>query len=426
MEVDNDLFDLVDINGVHVWDVVRFEIEYSLLWNFTPQPAVNGGGLRKKWNKAKRAVRGLLFLASCTKRQTLSITASRNILDGHHVDYNQHQALKLIPKSELLILESIQNVKAYKGSYPLSAKNVYAKLRKHSAPRYDFEPIIALIESQFTKIRQTNETLNSLLQNFYDDRAFYLRLFKRRKIERVFLTQNGQMKGLLAAAEQTGVKVYEFQHGIVNEKHFVYSYPPQVANVELKSYQPCQILRFSDFWFSNFYAPFEKSTIGNNFFSSPVSPIPTEERSLLVISTNAFGAQLSDIVKSAVDSCSQWKIYYKLHSNEFENIYFYRKKFEGLTLIEIITNEFNINELLSRCAIMLTMQSTVIYEAIQAERNVIIVDSGEYNEIELNGVCHITTPEELADLLIKPFIKPVRVAFFEPFDKKKFLDAIEK
>lgn len=418
-ERQNNLFDLKDSQGTFVWDVVRFEIEYSLLWGFVP--SVSGGNKSDIKGKIERILQSLRLLYSKKKYVTLAITTSRNRVDGKCIDQNQHDALLAIDRP--LVIETIQGVKSYKGAYPMTVKNLYGKLHKTVVGKYNFQPVVELIEAKFGKIPQTKEYLNSLLEGFYAEKRFYCFLFKKQQIERVMLTQNGQMKGLMAAAKECGVKVFEFQHGIVNTKHFVYSYPSDV-DASSKSYQPYMMLRFSDFWFSDFYAPFRLHSIGNNYFSKLVSSSATEPKSFLAISTNAFGKMLSDFVLNCNND--EWKIYYKLHPNEFGNLEYYRTKFASKSNIEIVTNELSVNDLLDRCSTMITMQSTAIYEAIQAGRCVIVVDSGEYNEITGEGIFHITNPVEINEILDHKRNNIAPTIYFDSFSEQKFKNAIKE
>lgn len=425
-EVCNKLFELTDNNGVYIWDIVRFQLEYSLVWSYAPANSYRKYTTQNIIEIIRNICRSLSLLCSRKAYRTLSIKASRNKLNGLHFDQNQHDAVQGLNSKEIVTLEtySLANT-SYVNNYPYQVIKLYNIIKKSEYIPYDFNPILSMIKEVFPTILLTNNDLNATLKIFYAERNFYRYFLKCHSIKEVFFTQNGIMKGLLAAAKEFSIPTYEFQHGIVNEKHFAYSYPSNI-NVEYYSYQPTKLLRLSDYWFSDFYAPFDCATIGNNYFSADITPQPKEDRALLVISTNAFGEKLSDDILKVVPSIQEWTIYYKLHPNEFDNIKYYNDKFINYDNIMVISNEYDVNLLLNRCSTMLTFQSTAIYEALQGGRIVIIIDQGEYNEIHGDNIYHIDQIESLKLILNQKKAAETRTIFFEEFRFESFLNAIKQ
>ncbi len=428
-EVKNKLFDITDSNGTRVWDIVRHEVGISLLWKhqLSDEKPNNITITTRVIDKIKRIAKSIYLLCINNKKyDVLSITTSINKINGAPCDFNQDSARKLCT-GKILTLETMINTSAYNNSYPNSSKRLFSSIypKKSKAPFYDYQPILDLIESEFGVISITDWLLNTLLHDYYVDKKFYAHLLKRHKIKKVMLTQNGLQKGLFAAAAECGVKVYEFQHGGVSKKNLIYSYPHNIK-VENKSYQPNVMFRFADKWFSDFYTPFTTVTIGNDHYSKQITTTATEPNSLLAISKFEFGEELSNYIAKASKERPNWKIYYKLHPNEFSCIKNYSEKFENLTNVELLTDESSIHELLVKCPVIVTVQSSVVHKAIQAKRNVIIIDRGEFNEITAPGIYHIESSQELIDRLMSPMEMAERVSYSDKFNAQAFVDVFNK
>ncbi len=423
IEVENNLFDLVDKNGVRVWDVVRFNVGNDIIWNFK-----DAGNIRSKKTFRLIIERVLIllksisfFLKRCKKYKTLSIVGSRNILNGNNFDLNIHDAINLLEDKETLVLENIPVFQTvYKNSYNLNyLLKIYGLFISTDYIYYDYTVIVKLIQKTFPYIKVDDSSLNLSLKQYYLERKLYNFILKKHAIQQVLYTRGAIMKGLFTAASDLNVKTFEFQHGIVNEKHFMYSYPKGV-NVESKSYQPDKIFALSDYWFSTFYCPIEKVTIGNNYFAKEIDKKEIDNtQTLLVISSKLIGVDVSNCLVDILDNIPNWTVYYKLHPNEFDNIEYYENKFKRYNNVQIISNQSTVNDLLSESLVLLTSQSTAIYEALQCGIAVVIMDIGEYNEIQMNNVFHIKSGQELHVILNGEIKAADNITFFKKLDVKE-------
>lgn len=418
-EVKNKLFDIVDDNGIRVWDLVRFRVGYEVVWEYYPGREGSKKSLisilKKHKTKLLQKLTVLKYLLSRKKYKVVFLITSRYKKGEKYFDQNMDEVLKLYKKDEILVLDSAKTTNTiYKNTinYPQLKKRLSSG--NPGFKPYDFREIVELLKREFPYLRLKESSLNAPLKGFYREMNFAKKLFEKHPVEKVFFNQI-TCKGLIYQAQKKNIPVIEVQHGIIDKNHFVYNYPAGVG-VEQKCYVPDKILTLSDFWMKDFYSPIKTQTLGNDYFSSEVPLEPKYENQILVISTNAFGDELSDVTINIAKSLIHWNIYYKLHPNEFASIDKYAQKFSAHKNIELFSNQRTVNDLLADCPVMLTKQSTAIYEALQASRAVVILDTGFFNDLQVDNVYHAENGDDIIKLLSQKLPKQERTIFFDKFN----------
>ena len=121
-------------------------------------------------------------------------------------------------------------------------------------------------------------------------------------------------------------------------------------------------------------------------------------------------------------------IYFKLHPNQFFEKEYYIEKLSSIKNIRIITNEQSVGELLKICNTVFAIQSTAIYEALQANRKVILLKRMSYlrhkHIFDRKNLYLVDTVEDFISAFNAEIVIDQNVAFFTPFDKEVFLEAL--
>lgn len=435
-EKENHLFDLQDEYGTYYWDIFRYEIYPLLLWE--------GGFLSS--SSQNRAIKDIIAKAFsmfyepfrlfflCPKKENLFYLASRNKIDGKFIDQNAKAVYDLFSEQENLVIESFNSHSHLKNSYFLPQRIFRRFLKKGETA--DFSFLINLLEKEFGELPFNEVFLQKKITDYYTDFYFFSSFFKKKKISRIFLTQNGILKAFLRAAQENRIPVFEFQHGVVDRGHLAYNYP-KIDYKEGQVVLPDTILSLSPFWFNELYLPNVKiASIGNDYFYSPLAEIArttdnsSVAQSILVISSDVFGKDLSDFILELEKEgqIKEVQIYFKLHPNQFFEKEYYIEKLSSIKNIRIITNEQSVGGLLKICSTVFAIQSTAIYEALQANRKVILLKRMSYlrhgHIFDRKNLHLVDTVEDFISALNTEILTDPNVAFFAPFDKESFFEAL--
>lgn len=432
-EKENHLFDLQDKCGTYYWDIFRYEIYSLLLWK--------GGGVSSSQKRTVKYIIAkafsmlyeffrVLFLSS--KAENLFYLSSRNKIKGQYIDQNSKSVYELFPEEKKIVIESYNPKNNLKNSYflPQRAFKIFSKKKR----TIDFSFLINLLEKEFGELPFNEAFLQKKMTDYYTDYYFFSSFFKKKKISRIFLTQNGILKAFLRAAQKNRIPVFEFQHGVVERGHLAYNYP-KIDYKEGQVALPDTIFSLSPFWFNELYLPNVKiASIGNDYFYNPLAETArttdSSLESILVISSDVFGKDLSDFILE-LEKEGQLKntpIYFKLHPNQFFEKEYYIEKLSSIKNIRIITNEQSVGGLLKICSTVFAIQSTAIYEALQANRKVILLKRMSYlrhgHIFDRKNLHLVDTVEDFISALNTEILTDPNVAFFAPFDKESFFEAL--
>lgn len=424
-EKKNNLFDLQDFKGTYYWDIIRYYVYIKLIWQEEPLPKD-----KQKKNYLlilKRILNSIFLFFDCSKKQYLFYLASRD-KDAHRrsVDRILKPSYDLLKEKKLLLIESF--TPNLKGSYFLP-QNIYYKLFRKKY--FDFTNVLNLLNNFFGETKISNEYLNAVLNHYYSDLSFFKKILKKHKVEKIFMTQNGIQKGLIKAAKELNIKIFEFQHGVVYENHLAYNYPSECLNE--KVYLPDTIFSFSPFWFQDVFLPNVKIVpIGNDFLykSIKINSLTKPKKGILIISTSVFGGRLLNFIKNDAFQKKTQKlpIFFKLHPNQFDEKEYYIESLREFENIEVISNEFSVNDLIGECDTIFTIISTTVYEALQSERRVILLKEFPYGDhkhiFDRKNLHLVDTVEDFISALNTEIVTDKNVTFFAPFDKEAFLNAL--
>jgi len=207
-------------------------------------------------------------------------------------------------------------------------------------------------------------------------------LIKIQKPKRIFLTDGIYLSPLIAVAEKYNIEVIEMQHGVINKYHLAFHFPDQKRN----TYFPHKLLMFSDYWKSKATYPegTELISTGNDFFFYDFNK-DKENKTILIIGNGLLYNQFLSFLKLNINffEKNDYKITYKLHPAEipgWETRYKELKELNDSKRIEVITDESSIAILIKKSEFVIGVNSTSIYESLDAGCKVIILDlqSAEY------------------------------------------------
>lgn len=425
-ETKNKLFDIKDCRGNYIWDIFRYEVYQSCL--LTKSDTNRIIAKKQGYFSKFRTLESMLYTILPIRRENFFFLCSRNKLDKKSFDQNSYDVYKLINPKSCFLYETF-SLNDY--AYPVPAGTITLKnyLFKIFAKFIKVDKNVVARLHSITKKQLSDCKLDinyffHLYRLFYFELWFYKKLFKLHSVKKIYLTQNNIQKGLFYAAKQLNIPVVEFQHGIVYTGHMAYSYP-KYPEIEKKIYMPLQIVTLSDFWFSDFYLPTKKITLGNSYFSKPV--MRKNNEFILVISSSTIGTVLLALIKEVAMTCSE-KFIFKLHPNEFDNVEFYKTEFKSFHNVTVYTNENTLPTLLSNAKKLITVSSTCVYESIQAGVPVILYTKSHYyymhsHILKYDGISLCSSAQELSKILNKNSIFKPSV-FFVPFNTEKAKEMI--
>jgi hypothetical protein len=188
--------------------------------------------------------------------------------------------------------------------------------------------------------------------------------------------------GLIAKwAKELGIKVAEFQHGIIAQAHPAYNLGSAVFHsTECKKFLPDYLLTYGQFWNNHMMTPVEKIIIGNPHLSVTIEKYKNEKkhnknnRKILIISEAIINSPLIQITKELGKKLinDNFEIIYRLHPLEIasEEIY---KDFYGYKNITI-SKTGDLYDLFLDCDYVIGSTSTALFEANAFNRILFIYD----------------------------------------------------
>jgi hypothetical protein len=425
-EQEFELFKLKDSKGTYVWDIIRFEVYINLLWDYKNRPNIKNKYGLKITLLLKTLFLFIKFLFDQKNYYSFFFLTSRNKNGQFFIDKNA-QCVIDITKTSKLFFESapISNKTLYEPSYPTSIQSLFRKIYK-TTYKFDTESLINLIGQHFPNSKINSKNLIQLINDFYSDKYFYNWVFKSKKVQHIYITQNGIQKGLFAAANNLGIPTIEFQHGIVDSGHIAYNYPININNSEY-IYFPKVILSLSDFWFNDINTPAKILPVGNDLFSN-ISNNHNNSKIFTVISADIFGLELLKFIKELYSTEFDYDCYFKLHPNQYSEVSYFENELSGIPNVKIITDEISVEQLTNISNAILSIQSTALYEALQAGVKAIIYRKSSYMRhshiFNLPNVYLINNTMDFIEALEEP-IKITNYKFFKQFNKDLFKEAIQ-
>jgi len=222
---------------------------------------------------------------------------------------------------------------------------------------------------------KTHHILNSSTKRIDYAMQCYKRLFEKIQPKIIFLncaSYGGMNAVIIKAAKQMGIKVGEFQHGVITKLHPAYNYGAAVFNNEgYKEYLPDYLLTYGDFWNEQVTIPSKKVTIGNPHFwfnynsfktNAAVKTKGEKTKKILIVSQGTVTDINVDLAKKLSGMLnSNYKIVFRLHPGEVA----FKERYQELLDYKSIevNSSGDIYELIHSSDYVVSVYSTTIFEA---------------------------------------------------------------
>ena len=185
---------------------------------------------------------------------------------------------------------------------------------------------------------------------------------------------------------------------------------------------PQYFLTLGESWGFNINIPTRKFVLGNDYFVTKKYEEKLDH-SLLFISSVIHGETLSKVAIEYAGMFPDIQIKFKLHPNEYFNEENYKYLFADYPKIRVLKNEFELGVLIARSEIVVLINSTVLYQALDQGAKVAVLKVLNYESqsecFNLPNVFLFDTVEEL-EKAVSAEKKECNVTFFEKFNKDVF------
>ena len=216
------------------------------------------------------------------------------------------------------------------------------------------------------------------------------------------LLNDGSSKFFLKTGRDFKVPLVELQHGDASSFDMVSSYPDKIDGVY---WIPNKIFLYGSYWVERYKLESQKIVIGNpvfDIFNKKYSNVKTNSNNVLCISVNSVG--FARFVFEASKKDYSTKFYFKLRESEYDNWainYPFLSNTKNFTIIN--NNDRHLYDLIAKSSYIISTISTVIYESLSLNTNVIVVKNNDFpyvEELEKKGLIKIAeTTDELIDLI---------------------------
>lgn len=436
-ELKQKMFDLKDVNGNPIWDILRPYVYMAIINSENSEKTdlnISDNNhlslIERLTFQIKRLLIVLSYFIFVWNKKYLVILCSRNIKNGVYYDKIAESLMENVDLKDMFIVESYiyYHQDKYKYKYKASLPMIESLLLHIMTCRIPVNEILEKLEKYFPKVSWSRELICDAYRKFYAQYYFYRLIIRCKHIKKCFIVQSGYQKGLFFAAMQEHVPVCEFQHGEITKNHIVYSYPTQFTKTDA-IYKPTVLFTFGDFWLKDCNFPgVSIVSLGNDSYHINRNILKEDHsKDVLVVSDNLYGKYLVPLVQNAikVNPANDIYYYFKLHPNQESEYNDYVEKFKDYSCVEVVKSTQLISEYLLKVAYILTIESTVEFEALSSGVKVIIYKRSFYQYVDSlfdeEGVYLIDNEKELIDTYrnhLNDQIKDYGNYFFKAFDRE--------
>lgn len=416
---------------IKLWDIVRFDVFYLLF--YSSKSVAKKQKVRSCKNVLLHLFYFCLFLYSLRKSYDFLFFSCSRFQNKEHKQYDPNILdIYEILKNDALCIDSYFSEFSYQHpvvfDYFLRFRykfylRKYIKKTSNKFPLY----ILDSIQKEFGVVIEEN-FVHNLLAKFELEREHYFKLFKYLKPEVIFLVQNGIQKGMFMAAKECNIPMVELQHGLVDYSHLAYSYPKAI-NIE-KLILPSYFFAYSEFWKKRINYPVKEVIVMGNTEASKIVESKVKLYDVCVVCADVYMSELFLFIDELIDCGYTGKVCLKLHPNQFGEVDFIRNKYQIYSNIYVIYTEVSMKTIISQSYSMLAIQSTSVYEALDAGLNVFILKKLDYHIhddiFDYMGVHLIVCAKGFIDFYVSDSECNVQHKFFKPFDYLKFQSFISK
>ena len=182
-------------------------------------------------------------------------------------------------------------------------------------------------------------------------------------------------------AKDLGIKVAEFQHGVIVEAHPAYNFGSAVFHsVECKKHLPDYLLTYGQFWNDHMRTPAVKIVVGNPHLSLALEKFKNEKRQngnkkILIISEGTINSPLVQLTKELEKKLQneKYEIIYRIHPEEIASEEGYKELYTCKNVT--ISKTGDIYDLFFNSDYVVGSASTALFEANAFHKIIFIYDT---------------------------------------------------
>ena len=433
MEEEYELYQLKESNIPQLWDVLRLNIYKS----YYAQNETSACTVEKKkrltyiFCRVREIVKSEIYWYSKTGIKSLVAPHSRNVVDGVYYDKVCKNVIDTLGEHALILEDHCSDIQYMYGSfYPfIYIKYLTWKYRNYSISDSNYKVIVEALRSSFQHVNITKSIVNATLRDFLLSRDLFGYIFKHKQIDCLYYIYVGNIKGAIAACRKYNVKSVDLQHCIIEEDHPVYSYPSIIRPNNNKVLMPDCLFTFGPYWGKNVNIPVPEIIVsGNDEYCHHTKKINVNP-DMMIISNSLHKIILMPIITEYAKEHPKAKIMYKLHRDEYSSIDEYKNYFLNTRNVEVITNEYPIQDLLGETKVVLlaatAVMSTCLYETLYYNKNAVIIKPQRDEGLPFLYHCpnvYVSDGTDFSDVinsaLLTPPLEGVGELFFQPFNKE--------
>lgn len=437
-------------------NLFRKKIEEIYFWKIIRSSLFDEIGIKSKMmkkahderiNKIKKSKK--LFLGAIENFFKNNNSKKKIIIFESYVYFKENK--KTLSKFYFNLIEKFKKEKIdFEIVYPLWLEKEY-RLEKNSYAeenyKYIFFKIIGLIKNRFNifkfssidkeyleKLKKyfeketgiknleilSENTLRKILINFECEYKYYRNFFRIKQPQKIYIICSYGKEALIAAAQDLNIEVIEIQHGVMTKYHIGYNFP----DVKIP-YFPDKLLLWGEYWKGNVNLPknVKIELYGYPYLKKQCEKYKNIEKNLnqvIFISQGTIGKKLSEKAIEFAKENPDLKVVYRLHPGEFlrwkkeyKDLY-ENRNLENLEISD--NNEKNLYEYLFESEYLIGVYSTVIYEALNLELKVGVINlfGAEYVEqLIKEGYIELFQVDEKINIERLKNLKIIKDKFFE-------------
>jgi hypothetical protein len=428
LEVDHDLFDLQTDDGIRYWDLVRYDVMARMMELKGISPLVSAQHPPAVPSVRKNRLKALLLLPIVIlhelfhrrkKRAVVLLNNSRTKTAAGFEDVLS-QDIKTVIGADAFQLEmytsSRWEVIRFRNRHKYFLVRLdWLKWWKQPVGERTVFPDFGFFEQEVDAPLFIPEVIALALHNYRIERAFFHRLLRKTAAKTLFL--QSLPKSLIAAANELGIVTCDLQHGHINEFDPLYGYHRSVDTQQI----PTAIrhyLTVGAYWEQFVHPTMSCTTVGSSYFFPPERQPGTN--GILLISNRFVHEALLEQVLHCAPQLPNERFFYKMHSNQVDQ---YADTVQRLSHLDnVFVHIFNdVNGLLEDSKLVVLVQSTVAYQALQMGIQVAIYRAFYYEAsadlFGKEGVHLLDSPEELIAIIqsVNEQCIATDYAFFDSF-----------
>ena len=435
------------MDGWCVWPLFRFEA--ALILQRLSLAASNGVPLKDRYAIAAKDLLRMIHLPHARYVVKTCSSARLEQQNGFYKDIYFDDLL--FDLGDYFKIESINrndffsrgNAAFIQSDMTTTALNaILRRLEKSGNPRTIFEIAVQMngsLRQEPGLERFSSERIASQLLHFYWAKKIYKKVLKQIRPEYLFTADFGEME-IAAAAKELGIKVIEFQHGIMDRHTYGYSWSSYALPYKAAMPVPDRLFLYGEYWRDELHNggfwKDELCPVGSlrlDAYRKIKSEIKGREKKCHILLT-AQGSNTDNLIafvsefNTLAKTCLEFRLFIKVHPLYERDKDRYRDAFQGEGDIQVLLGNETPStfELLTASHWHISVYSTCHYEALAlGVPTVILPFSGYEHVLHLHEAGHAflaKTPQELLEILLKAKDQRVPEQVGEKYFKK---DALE-